>query len=42
MKLRINNKVSVQDAPISFQKALKNRLTIVNPKWLENNRMGRW
>jgi len=42
MKLTINNKLTVQDAPASFQKALKNRLTIQNPKWLENNKMGRW
>lgn len=42
MKLTINNKLSVQDAPASFQKALENRLTIQNPKWLENNKMGRW
>jgi len=42
MKIQINNKLSVQGAPVSFQKALKKRLTIQNPKWIENNRMGRW
>jgi len=42
MKIIIDNKLSVQGAPVSFQKALKERLTLKNPKWFENNMMNRW
>lgn len=42
MKLVINNKLCVQGATVSFQKALKDRLTIKNPAWLENDHMGRY
>ncbi len=42
MNIIIGNKLSIQGAPVLFQKALKQRLTLKNPKWLENKYMKRW
>jgi superfamily II DNA or RNA helicase len=40
--IRIRNKISVEACPQSFESNLRARLTIDNPVWLENDRMGRW
>jgi len=40
--LRISNQVTIQNASESLKAEIKNRLTISNPLWEENERMGRW
>lgn len=42
MKLEITNKLKLTDMSSSFVDYLCDRLTIVNPKYLENERVGRW
>ena len=42
MKITIKNKLFLQDIPGSLAKTIKGRLTFANPKYLENERMGRW
>jgi len=42
MKLIIDSKIRVQDAPAEFLSTVKERLTFPNPKWLENNKRGYW
>lgn len=42
MKITIKNKLFLQDIPGSLGKTIKSRLTFANPKYLENERMGRW
>ena len=42
MEITISNKVILQDVPTELKRELTDRLTFTNPKWLENNRMGRW
>ena len=42
MKIIVSNTVTIQATPPSFMKVLIDRLTIENPKWVENERIGRW
>lgn len=42
MKVRIRNKLYLSSVPDSIQSELVARLQFINPKWLENERMGRW
>ena len=42
MKITIKNKLFLQDIPENLAKTTKGRLTFANPKYLENERMGRW
>ena len=38
----ITNNLRLKDVPPDLRKILIEKLEIVNPKWLENERMGRW
>ncbi len=40
--LTLSNRLKVNGLPETLQEELVDKLTIVNPKWLENERMGRW
>jgi len=40
--IRISNKLTLFDAPSFLQREIKDRLTIYNPVFEENKRMGRW
>ena len=40
--LRISNLVTIQNASESLNGEIRNRLTISNPVWEENRKMGRW
>ena len=42
MKITISNNLDLSDVPGRLSDALRGRLTIQNPKWAENERMGRW
>jgi superfamily II DNA or RNA helicase len=42
LKIRILNNLRLTQVPETIGDTLKSKLTIVNPKWLENKRMGRW
>ena len=42
MKISITNKLLLDDIPPGVHKELTQKLTIQNPKWIENHRMGRW
>ncbi len=42
MKIIINNKITLKDMPLELLKELKERLSFVNPKWLENDKRGFW
>jgi superfamily II DNA or RNA helicase len=42
LKLRLHNKIEIENLPALFLAEIKNRLTIQNPAWLENEKMGRW
>jgi len=42
MKITILNKTFLQDIPTALERELTDRLTFQNPKWIENDRMGRW
>ena len=42
MKITINNKLKLSDVPKKLYQDVCSRLTLNNPKWLENNKMGRW
>ena len=42
MKIIINNKIELSYIPKELSKAICKKLTIPNPKWLENNKIGRW
>ncbi|MBW1838134.1 MAG: DEAD/DEAH box helicase family protein, partial [Deltaproteobacteria bacterium] len=42
MKISITNKLLLDDIPPGVYKELTQKLTIPNPKWIENHRMGRW
>ena len=42
MKIIINNKITLKDMPLDLLKELKDRLSFINPKWIENDRMGYW
>ena len=42
MKITINNRLELSDVPKKLYQDVCSRLTLNNPKWLENNKMGRW
>jgi len=42
LKLRLTNVLTIPSAPESLAEWLIATLTLPNPKWLENERMGRW
>jgi len=42
LKISITNKLLLDDIPPGVHKELTQKLTIQNPKWIENHRMGRW
>ncbi len=42
MRIEISNKTKLNDMPEPLSKTIQDRLTFQNPKWVENNRMGRW
>jgi superfamily II DNA or RNA helicase len=42
MKIVLNNRLGVSGIPDEFRQDLMEKLQILNPKWVENNRMGRW
>lgn len=42
MKIIFSNHLQIENPPLDLQSVIKNRLTIVNPAWIENDRIGRW
>jgi len=42
MEITINNKIIIQNAPKVLMAQLKSKLSFINPKWVENDRMGYW
>jgi superfamily II DNA or RNA helicase len=42
LKIIVSNKLYLKDAPAELRQTLVERLQMPNPKWLENERMGRW
>ena len=42
MILTLNNKLHISDAPEEIKNNIRHSLSFPNPKWLENDRMGRW
>ena len=42
MKIILSNYLQIENAPLDLQAEIKDRLTIVNPVWTENDKMGRW
>jgi superfamily II DNA or RNA helicase len=42
MKISIQASLTIEDAPPDLFGELRSRLTINNPKWAENEKMGRW
>lgn len=42
MKISLQNNLRLTDLPPELKQLLEERLTIPNPKWIENQRMGRW
>ena len=42
MKIVISNNLRLSEIPALLYQTLTERLTISNPKWIENERMGRW
>ena len=42
MKIKISNFLLLTEIPSDFCRELRARLTIENPKWVENEKMGRW
>ncbi|MCG2753568.1 MAG: DEAD/DEAH box helicase [Desulfobacteraceae bacterium] len=42
MKITIKNNLLLTDVSPEMEKDLITRLTLANPKWIENNRLGRW
>lgn len=42
MEITINNKLKLSDVPKKLHHTVCGKLTILNPKWIENNKMGRW
>jgi len=42
LKINIGKTLKLTHLPPEMREILKERLTMVNPKWLENERMGRW
>lgn len=42
MKIVLKNKILLPDTPPELEQQLIRNLTIKNPKWVENNKLGRW
>jgi superfamily II DNA or RNA helicase len=42
MKIIFSNHLQIQNAHLALQHEVKDRLTITNPVWIENEKMGRW
>ncbi|MEJ2155611.1 MAG: DEAD/DEAH box helicase [Desulfobacteraceae bacterium] len=42
MKVTISQKLRLTDIPETIRSHLTEQMQFVNPKWIENNRMGRW
>lgn len=42
MKMILSNKLVIREVPEDLHQLLIKRLEIPNPKWIENERMGRW
>ena len=42
MKLSITSELILSDVPPSLEEEIKTRLVFLNPKWAENERLGRW
>lgn len=42
MDIKISNTTQITNVPARLHTAILDRLTFLNPKWLENDRMGRW
>ena len=42
LRIRILNNLRLTQVPEAIDETLKSNLTIINPKWIENKRMGRW
>jgi len=42
LKIFIKNNIKLSNIPLELRQILVRRLTTPNPKWIENNRMGRW
>jgi superfamily II DNA or RNA helicase len=42
MKITIRNSLTIEDTPPDLFGEIRSRLTLENPKWLENQKMGRW
>ena len=42
MKIYISNKIMIKAPPQNLVNILKKKFTLENPKWIENNNMGRW
>jgi len=42
LRIILKNTITIPDISESLKKLLSGRLTIQNPKWIENNRQGRW
>lgn len=42
MNITVSNQIQLNDVPSHLLKEVTSRLTFQNPKWIENDRMGRW
>ncbi|MFP4087738.1 MAG: DEAD/DEAH box helicase [Desulfobacteraceae bacterium] len=42
MKASISNQIYISDIPEALSREITEQLTLPNPKWLENQKMGRW
>jgi superfamily II DNA or RNA helicase len=42
LKITLKNNLLLTDVDPDLEKELMTRLTMLNPKWIENNRLGRW
>jgi len=42
MRLILANDIEIQKADKDFLNAVREKLTMINPKWIENQRAGRW
>ncbi|RJR42492.1 MAG: DEAD/DEAH box helicase [Desulfobacteraceae bacterium] len=42
MKITIANRLTLESVPKDVSKAIRERLTFQNPKWIENDRLGHW
>ena len=40
--ITVTNKIMIHGAPEKFKDAVKERLTFINPQWVENNKRGYW